>query len=302
MTRAGYDDIYTPDGDRLALSSEVAALYTNDEIDAMMGKKRGLSDLNVYSETEPYTPTGDTIATKSLVAETSASLSAKLMLKDWQNYALSSEWYNGMTMIRTYDGVQHWIDLSSTNIINISTFQKHGFNFSNDPVSGIMDIAFGKGLFPHNTINLATSKVKHVWYPSQLTAVGQNCFNNCTELETVLMADYDPGEMAKTLRIGHRAFRSCPKLSRIELPALSVTLGGSQMFVDTPLTAQSEWPDLEPGLWMYGWMKGETDAKQNLSGLLNLPPETIHVGYPRKEDSGQYLPLSGGTLTGEVKF
>lgn len=118
MTRSGYDDIYTPDGDRLALSSEVAALYTNDEIDVMMGKKRGLSDLNVYSDTEPYTPTGDVLATKSLVAETSASLSAKLMLKDWQNYVLSSEWDNGMTMIRTYDGVQHWVTLSTNTIIN----------------------------------------------------------------------------------------------------------------------------------------------------------------------------------------
>lgn len=30
-------------------------------------------------------------------------------------------------------------------------------------------------------------------------------------------------------------------------------------------------------------MKGETDAKQNLSSLLGLPEDVIHVGYPRKE-------------------
>jgi hypothetical protein len=245
--------------------------------------------------TRQYTPSGDRIA---LVNQ---DLSA-LRLNDWQNYALSSEWYNGRTMIRTYDGNQHWVNLSSNNIINQTIFNRAGFNFTNDPVSGIMDIAFGRGLFPHNTINMATSKVKHVWFPSQLSTMGQNGFNNCLELETVLMADYDPGEMAKTLRLNHRAFRNCPKLSRVELPALSVVVAGSGHFDGTPLSAQSEWPDLEPGLWMYGWMKGETDAKQNLSSLLGLPEDVIHVGYPRKEDSGEYLPLSGGTMTGELSI
>lgn len=45
------------------------------------------------------------------------------------------------------------------------------------------------------------SKVQHVWIPSHLSTYYVNMFYNCSELETVLMADHDPGEMAKNVVI-----------------------------------------------------------------------------------------------------
>ncbi len=74
------------------------------------------------------------------------------------------------------------------------------------------------------------SKVQHAWIPSHLSTYYVNMFYNCSELETVLMADHDPGEMAKNVVIQSRAFASCPKLCRVEVPALSARGTGVAWF------------------------------------------------------------------------
>ncbi len=65
-------------------------------------------------------------------------------------------------------------------------------------------------------------------------------------------------------------------------------------------------PDIQPGLWLYGYLSGEAHARENLSSL-GLSPEKIHVApiagwVPEPPDMSGYLPLSGGTLTGELAF
>lgn len=129
------------------------------------------------------------------------------------------------------------------------------------------------------------------------------------ELETVMLYDYTPGNFSKTLRLNIRTFINCPKLRRVELPALSVTwpstINPDRIFGGSPLSGEDAVrPDIKPGLWLYGYLSGETNARQNLSALIE--PEKIHVadilGQSGSESGGDYLPLSGGTLTGELSM
>jgi hypothetical protein len=105
------------------------------------------------------------------IALVNQDLSA-LRLKDWQNQSLSASHWGALTMVRTYDNTEHWIDLSTANVINQTSFNKFGFNYTDDALSGIKDVVFGKALPPHATFNFTNSKVQHIWYPSHLSSFG----------------------------------------------------------------------------------------------------------------------------------
>ncbi len=49
LTRSGYDDIYTPDGDMLARWSQISAMYSPQQIDVLIDQVRANMDLSVYS-------------------------------------------------------------------------------------------------------------------------------------------------------------------------------------------------------------------------------------------------------------
>lgn len=75
-----------PDGDRLALSSELADLSV--QFGGIIDTKRGKGDLSVYSETEPYVPTGDMIAKLSDIS--AIDLTEYRQKLDLSTYVLST--------------------------------------------------------------------------------------------------------------------------------------------------------------------------------------------------------------------
>lgn len=186
-------------------------------------------------------------------------------------------------------------------------FNKFGFDYTDNALSGIKDVVFGKTLPPQTTFSFTNSKVQRIWYPSHLSSFGISQATNCSELKTVMLADYTPGNMDKTFFLRARAFYNCPNLCRVEVPALSVFSSGVGHFNNTPLSATiPERPDILPGVWLYGYLSGETHARQTLSAIWDtITPDKIHVasilGTPVGV-GGEYLPLSGGTMTGELSI
>lgn len=234
----------------------------------------------------------------------SSNLSSYLDEDSWPMRTLSAEYDENCVRIRTYDGIDHYVDLSS--MANYIDFNRYGFTYDDDPLSGMMELAI-----PHlrhsQTVNLYQSKIKRIWIPSDVVDIRPGFCNTLPELETVLLYDYTPGNFSKTLRLNVRSFNNCPKLRRVELPALSVTwppnINVDRIFDGSPLSGEDPVrPDIKPGLWLYGYLSGETHARQNLSVLMD--PDKIHVadilGQSGSGSSGEYLPLSGGSIDGNL--
>ncbi len=64
-----------------------------------------------------------------------------------------------------------------------------------------------------------------VTIPASVTVVGENAFNSCGKLQTVIFRAPEEGEEAAALEIEQRAFYLCSKLSDIELPERLEHLG-----------------------------------------------------------------------------
>ena len=234
----------------------------------------------------------------------SSNLSSYLDEDSWPMRTLSAEYDENCVRIRTYDGIDHYVDMSA--MANYNDFNRYGFTYDDDPLSGIMELAI-----PHlrhsQVVNLYQSKIKRIWIPSDVVDIRPGFCNTLPELETVMLYDYTPGNFSKTLRLNLRSFNNCPKLRRVELPALSVawptSINPELVFRGSPLSGEDPVrPDIKPGLWLYGYLSGETHARQNLSALMK--PEKIHVAtiFGTPADEGEYLPLSGGTMTGELSM
>lgn len=67
------------------------------------------------------------------------------------------------------------------------------------------------------------TKVQSLTIPSWVTKIPENCFYNCTELETVKMRN---AELSNLERVDANAFSSCTKLTSVTLPDKVTTLGG----------------------------------------------------------------------------
>ncbi len=76
-----------------------------------------------------------------------STLSTQMAIKPWQSMSLSASYWEGRTMVRTYDDVIHWIDLSGTSI-NSNAFARFGLTYDTTLSSGIKDVVFGRALPP----------------------------------------------------------------------------------------------------------------------------------------------------------
>lgn len=74
---------------------------------------------------------------------------------------------------------------------------------------------YGTGAF-------ARSDVSYAVIPDSVTEIGQNSFNNCSNLTTIVI-----GENSNLTTIGNNAFSGCGSLESFYLPSKAVTLGNS---------------------------------------------------------------------------
>ena len=82
------------------------------------------------------------------------------------------------------------------------------------PVTSIQG-EYGTGAF-------ARSAVEYAVISDSIIEIGQNTFNNCSELATVLIS-----ENSNLTTIGNNAFSGCGKLENFYLPSKAITLGDS---------------------------------------------------------------------------
>ena len=52
---------------------------------------------------------------------------------------MSAEFDENLVRIRTYDGIDHYVDMSS--MVNYNDFNRYGFTYDDNPLSGIMELA-----------------------------------------------------------------------------------------------------------------------------------------------------------------
>ena len=69
----------------------------------------------------------------------SSNISAYFDEDSWPMRTLSAEYDENLVRIRTYDGIDPYVDMSA--MTNYNDFNRYGFTFDDDPLSGIMELA-----------------------------------------------------------------------------------------------------------------------------------------------------------------